>query len=79
LAELVGTKLHVWWLKNNFVESKSLGPKLLLLLTLHVRLVGWPGAEKNLALQNALLNESRVFNSKCPKHFAGVGGQKTKE
>jgi hypothetical protein len=26
---------------------------------------------KKMASQNALLNESRVLNSKCPKQFAG--------
>jgi hypothetical protein len=46
----------------------------LLLLILHVEQVGWPGTEKIiLALQNALLNKSRVLNSKCPEHFSGEG------
>jgi hypothetical protein len=39
----------------------------------HVLLVGWPGTEKNWLLKNALLDKSRVLNSKCPECFAWEG------
>jgi hypothetical protein len=44
------------------------------ILILHVWLIGWPGTENNFGfLKHALLNESRVLNSKCPEHFAWEG------
>ncbi len=56
---------------ENFAESKSLGPWLLLLPIPHVWPVGWPGTEKKSASQNVLLNKSRVLNSKYPKLSLG--------
>ncbi len=50
--------------------QSSRSPNFLLVPTLHVQPIGWPGTEKNWPLQYALLDESRVLNSKCPKRSA---------
>jgi hypothetical protein len=42
----------------------------------HILQVGWPGTEKNSFLKNALLNKSRVLNSKCPDHSPWEGVKK---
>jgi hypothetical protein len=34
---------------------------------------GWTCTEKQLALQNALLNKSRVLNPECPEHVSWEG------
>jgi hypothetical protein len=57
-------------LKKTLQKAKVLVPQLLL-----VPIIGWPGTEtKKWLLQNALLDKSRVLNSKCPKHFDERGG-----
>ncbi len=68
------TTCVVAW-KKSLQRAKVLVPKSCY-CQLHT--YGWLNSlvQKNLASQNALLNKSRVLNSKCPKHFAGVGGQK---
>ncbi len=64
----------VAWQKNLAESTKVLIPKLLLLPIRHVWPIGWPGTGKKIwHLQNALLDESRVLNLKCPTHFAGRG------
>jgi hypothetical protein len=72
LAELIGNKPLEWWLEKNSQSLKFLGPKknLSLVPIPHVRLVGRPGTEKIGSCKNALLDMSRVLNSKCPKHSA---------
>jgi hypothetical protein len=40
----------------------------------HVRTVGWPGTENAGFLKTALLDKSRVLNSKCPERLADGGG-----
>jgi hypothetical protein len=68
LAELVGTQQLELWLEGlqNAKISWSQKKNLLVPIT-HVQPIGWSGAEKFSLLQNALLDVSRVLNSKCPK------------
>jgi hypothetical protein len=60
--------------QKNFAESKSLGPKTLATADSAsvINLMAWY-RKKNQHSQNALLDKSRVLNSKCPKRFAGRG------
>ncbi len=72
-VELVGTQPLAWWLEKKYCTTQnSLVPKKLLLVPiLHVIPVGRPGTEYIFgSCKNALLNVSRVLNSKCPKHSA---------
>ncbi len=65
---LVGTQPLEWWLKNLQNAKISWFKKKLALVPIpHVRPIGWFGTEKFGLSQNALLNVSRVLNSKCPK------------
>jgi hypothetical protein len=57
-----------------YKEQKSWS--LTLASTNFARTAGWIAwHRKKLASQNALLDGSRVLNSKCPEHFAWEGGK----
>ncbi len=71
--KLVKTDLLVRWLKKLHREQKSWS--LTLASTYSARMPGWMAWNRN-ALQNALLDESRVLNPKCPMNFTWKGGQK---
>jgi hypothetical protein len=44
------------------------------ILISHTWPVEWPGTEQNISFsKNSLVNERRVFNAKCPEHFAWEG------
>ncbi len=59
---------------SRFAECKKiLVPKINSLVPiLHVQPIGWSGTEDFSLLLNALLNVSRVLNSKCPKKLRVV-------
>ena len=68
MAELVGTQLFEWWredLQNAKIPWSQ--KKNLLVPIPHVQPIGWSGTENFGLLLNALLDVSRVLNSKCPK------------
>ncbi len=70
-AELVGTQPLEWQLED--LQNAKISwspPKNSLVPIPHVWLIGWSGTEKFSLLLNALLNVSRVLNSKCPKQRA---------
>ncbi len=59
------------WRLEDLQNAKLLGPKKNLLVPVpYVRPIGWSGIEDFGILLNALLNVSRVLNSKRPKQRA---------
>jgi hypothetical protein len=59
-----------WWLDFFLQKAKFPVFKTLACADSALTAVGWFGTEKTGSHKNALLDKSRVLNSKCPKHSA---------